>query len=403
MEEDILSKLNELRTLFAEAAPTDARVQEQYAWLICKGINRHAQELGALLCRQLLADAMRLPLSKPSLLYSSLLWSATKVANTFTEFHYVPFLNLWKPDQNLRPEDFQQGKSEDGKTFPSLSERMVRTMLTAQLMRPEEQPAFALEQTFGFHQIKDMVVTKVSQSEVKGRKMFFVQLTDAEGQVVMAEAHALRPNPLMPSERKHYVNVGQLYRVLLRDKQDGTECRLVDAVLSAQPLHEVFPVETGYVEHLDAEHGHIHVYDAHSRHFVSSGQRFVKASVGQFVRFIPIVPRQSAFKSAIILGTATMEDFPMREIRIVQVNPEKQYYLWELTDVSQPITETLSPLQLEKGETSPSFTKGFINMDEAHRWVGGLAQGQLLRAVVFLKRGRDKQKRPVVMRLAAVL
>lgn len=427
MAENILTQLQELRTLYAEAMPTDHKVIEQYAWIICKSINRHAEELGALACRQLLADLMRMPLPRPSMLYSSVLWSATKVASLYADFHFVPFLNLWNPTLHLRPEDFERGKStghegeegnaqqangQDIRTFPSLAERMVRGCMEAQLIRPEEKPNFMLKDWYGFHAIEPMVVTKVSQSEVKGRKMYFAQLTSQSGIEVVTEAHTLRTNPLTPSEGRHYANVGQLYNVLLRDKQDGSDMRVVDAVLSAHPLSAVFPVQTGYVEHIDHEHEHVHIFDSQSRHFVSSGQRFLKVNEGQFVSFVPIVPLKSKFKSAIVVppavpaGTpataiqeALISSFPPREIRITFINKEKQYVAWELVDASQPITEQLSALQLSQGETSPSFDKGYINMSEALSMVLDLSVGQVLKAIIYLRRGKDKAKRPHVAKL----
>lgn len=399
MNESILTQLQQLRALYADAAPSDSKTQEQYAWLICKAINKHADELGALPCRQLLADVMRLPLQHPSALYSSILWAATKMASLFTEFRFVPFLQLWNPKDNLREEDYQQGKSDDGKVFPSLAERMTRAALTAQLIRPDESADGIEPQRFGFHPIVPMIVVKVSQSEIKGRKLFFATLSTPDGTEVMAETHALRTNPLTPTEARHYVNPGQMYNVLLRDKQDGSSMRIVDAVLSSQPLSDAFPIVTGYVEHIDQQHAHIHIFDALSRHFVSSGQRFVKVQEGQFVQFVPITPQKSNFKSAIIIGSSSMNSFPPREIHITRYNAEKQYYAWELTDPSAPITEQLSSLQLSQGSTSPSFTQGFVNASFAQGAVPDIAVGNILQTIVFLRRGKDGQKRPHIARL----
>lgn len=401
MTEDILSQLKQLRVMYAEAAPTDQKSMEQYAWIVCKALNKHTEELGALMCRQMLADVMRMPLARPSLLYSSVLWAATKVASVFADFHFVPFLNIWNPVQNLRKEDFQPGKSEDGKAFPSLAERMTRMCLLAQLIRPEEKVSFSFEPQFGFHPVTPMVVTKVTQSDVKGRKMFFASLIATDGTEVMTEAHALRANPLVPSDKRHYANVGQMYNVVLRDKKDGAGLRVVDAVLSPTSLSDVFRTTVGYVDSIDAEHGHTHIFDSLSRHFVSSGQRFVRAQKGDFVLFVPVIPLNSKFKSAIILPCTKskaelLQSFPPREIRITSINTEKQYIAWELTDAANPITEQLSVLQLSQGETSPSFTKGFMNLNAAKEMMPELAINQTVQAIIFLRRGKDKTKRPVV-------
>lgn len=401
MNESLLTQLRELRHLFAEAVPNDKKTIEDYGWTISKSIIKHMEELDALTCRQLLADAIRLPIARPSALYSSILTAAIKMAGAFTDFHFVPFLNIWNPATNLRKEDYEQGKTADGKVFPSLAERMTKACLLAQLIRPEEKPSFALEQMFGYHNIQPMIVTKVTQSEVKGRKMYFAHLFGLDGEEIIAETHTLRSNPLSPSDKKHYVNVGQLYNTVLRDKQDGSGVRLVDAVLSSQPVSEVFPSCIGYIDFIDTEHNHIHIYDSLSRHFVSSGQRFVNAKEKQFVLFVPIVPNKSKFKSAIILPTTKNDAemiaaFPPREIKITSINTEKQYCSWELTDKSNPITEQLSPLQISQGEASPSFTCGFASLDIIKQSTPNPTSNQILQAIIYLRRGKDKAKRPFV-------
>lgn len=402
-DDNILIQLQELRKLYADALPDDRRIMEQYAGIICKSINRHAEELGSTMCRRLLADLMSMPLPKPSYIYSSVLWAATKVSAMFPEFHFVPFLNLWNPE-NLRQEDYAQGKSDDGKVFPSLAERMIKASLVAQLIRFEEQPECHTTDMMGYLPVTQMVVTKVTQAEVKGRKMFFVKLISNGGMEAEAESHLLRVNPLNSSDKKHYVNVGQLYNVLLKRKESGDALRVVDAVLSAEPLTDVFETVTGYVEYIDEQHGHIHVYDSLSRHFVSSGQRFVNPAKDSFVSFVPVIPSGSLFKTAVIVPSRQsqgelMASFPLRDIVITHVNEEKQYASWELKDKDNPITEQLSPLQLSKGETSPSFTSGFVDLQFARSQCADIAVGVTLSAIIYLTRGKDRQKRPRIKKI----
>jgi len=402
MEESVLTQLKNIRALYADAAPTDKKRVEEYAWIVCKGINKCAEELGGLMCRQLLADIMHMPIERPSVLYSSILWSATKVATLFPEFHFVPFLNIWGANDNLRTEDFEQKKDKDGKVFPSLAERMVKTVLLAEMIRPDEQPTQEINvQAFGYHPVAEMVVTKLIQAEVKGRKMWFANLISAEGMETSVEMHSLRRSPLIQSTERHYVNVGQLYNVVLKDKANSEEVRVVDAVLSQRSLVDAFPSCVGYVENYDSQNEHIHIYDGHSRHFVSSGQRFIKAEKGQLVTFVPIIPQKNLFKTAIIVKSQQSQDemlngFPLRDVRITNANSEKGYYSWQLLDEKSPITEILSPLQIAKGELSPSFTNGFVNMDVAKKYIPNINVGDVVKAIVFLRRGKDKQKRPFV-------
>lgn len=403
MEESILTQLQNLRALYAETMPTDKKRQENYAWIVVKSINKHAEEMGSLMCRQLLSDVMKMPLERPSLLYSSILWSAIKVASLFPEFHFVPFLNMWCPAENLRKEDYEPKKDYLGREYPSLSERVVKTMLIAQLIRPDEVFSTPINiACMGYHPVTQMIVTKVSKECVNGRDVWFATLVGADGTEVSTEMHKLRRNPLVQSDKKHYVNIGQMYDVVCKDKPTKTGMNVVDGVLSSRNVLEVFHPEVGYVENFDANYGQIHIYDGQSRHFVSSGQKFVKVEKGQLVTFIPIVPKTHQFKSAIIISSRDSigelrAKFPLREIRITHENAEKQYYSWELTDKDNPITETLSSFQMSQGNSeSPSFVSGFINMDVARQYIPNIAVGTVAKAIIFLRRGKDKQKRPFV-------
>lgn len=406
MEEDketLLAKLNELQRLFRDAETTDQSVIERYLWVLRRSIHLYAEELGSVKCRKLLAEALRLPVQRPSSLYSSILWAAIKVFETFPDFHLMKFLQMWDVAHNLRPED-RERKVVDGKTFPSLEERAVKQGYISLLLWPDDKTDFHFTNTFGYKEVTPMVVTQLTQSEVKGRKMHFAALTSADGLEVMAEVHVLRRHPLVQCEKRHYVNVGQMYNVLLREKASGEGVRLVDAVLAEKPLSACFPVCVGYVDHTDEVHSHIHVYDSGSRHFVSAGQRFIKAERGQLVEFVPIVPLANKFKSAIILPATKgqdelLDEFPLREIRITRIDEERGFCAWELVDGSHPIVEQLSDLQLADGAVAGIATQGFINLADARRMLPHVASGMTADALIYLRRGKDGTKRPYVATL----
>ena len=88
MEEDLVVQLRELQKLFADAAPEDGKIIEEYAWTICKVLNRNSDKLSSLYCRQLLAEYMKLDVAKPSLLHSAMLNAAVKVATESPDFHF---------------------------------------------------------------------------------------------------------------------------------------------------------------------------------------------------------------------------------------------------------------------------------------------------------------------------
>ncbi|MDO5447106.1 MAG: hypothetical protein Q4F34_04930 [Prevotellaceae bacterium] len=398
MEEDLAVQLRELQKLFADAAPDDRRVVEEYAWTICKVLNRESEKLSPLYCRQLLAEYMKLDVVKPSLLHSAMLNAAVKVAVASAEFHFVPFLNLWNLS-NLRREDYERQKDDSGKAFPSLVEKVGKAYVTARLMRPQETLADSTEMErivngMGFHIAVPMVVTKVSEFETNGRKLKFASLVGIDGKEANCEVHALRVNPALPKtgNQHHFVNVGQMYDVILKDKKDGESSNVYCGILSQRKINEVFPCETGYVEHVDPEHRHTHVYDAKSRHFVSATYH-ATASPGQFVDFVPVIPEKNKFKSAIIYkvyakGSGAAE-FGIRELKVTFVNHDKGYIAWELADVSAPIVEA--------GTSGPSFTSGYVSVDMFMEQGKNVpAVGESFRAIVFLKRGKDLEKRPHV-------
>ncbi|MBQ0073866.1 MAG: hypothetical protein KBT34_06705 [Prevotella sp.] len=441
MEDSLLSSLSQLRALFKDAAPTDAKTINDYAWLIAKTLLQHVTEIDALTARQLLADYIKLPVEKPSRLHSAILSAAIKVADKTNDFHFIPFLELWGPS-NLREEDYVRqvipstpSGPNAGKTFPSLAEKVVKAYAKARLLRPEEDsseksfnmlsPLFEMkgyDMEAGCLNIRRMLVTRIKEAVSKeGRKLIFVTLTSPEGINTECISSALVPHPLhpLPEGKRHYVNIGQMYDCILRHKKsDATDptkedtLTISDAYLSPSKPQDFFKEEFGYIESIDQQHSHMHIYDGHSRHFVAPILRFSKEQAGDFVRFIPIIPLASKFKSAIIIGKASVTDNDfiasplIRQIKITSIYAEKHYASWTLTDESQPITELLSPYQLSQGETSQSFTKGFISLTEDNLLPSYISDSKetlslsaTYNAVIYLRRGKDGVKRPHVSKV----
>lgn len=459
MPDTLFSQLTNLRKLFAEAAPSDVKVINDYGWTIVKMLLHHASELDSTTCRQLLADGMRLPLERPSRLHSALLSAAIKVSELSTDLHFVPFLRLWDL-RNLRAEDYERqqssghGASADSAgdtvsstsstsaasvhpphTFPSLVDRVVKAYVSACLLRPDEvldqeQVQILLPdlQKKGYvmqegRVVCPMLVTRIRETLSKeGRKLVFATLTSPQGLEVDGISSVLVPHPLhpLPEGKRHFVNVGQLYDCALRKKEDKVS--LAAACLSNADPAQLFPLEMGFVESIDSVHGQMHVYDRFSRHFVAHVLRFSREQVRDFVHFLPVVPLDSKFKTAVVSSRAKVseliqeqENRPslLRRIRITSLNTERHFASWELLDPSTPITEKLSPLQLSLGETTPSFTSGFLSLTSDNCIPGELfrktdalaavsahpqelAPGAVLQAVVYLRRGKDKQKRPYI-------
>lgn len=448
MESELVTQLSQLRSLYAEAAPTEPALVNEYAWLIVKTLNHETERLGSVMCRQLLADYLHLSTERPSRLHSAVLSAALRVHAAYPDFRFAAFLRLWNT-ANLLPEDMLP-HTKDGKVYRALAERVARSYIRSLLLfpddrLPDEQLAVMrhIIENAGMLAPQKMVVVSVSVSEVRGRRMRFVQLVSPTGVEVSCESHALHASPFAASAAggvppKHYVNVGQLYDVMLTKTKNapvpGTRYRpynVVEGYLSATPLAEVFPIVTGYVAGCDHTRNTLHIYDGLSRHFVASMGRFSREKVGDFVRFVPIVPLENAFKSAIIvdaksslstevasvgidafgvsddaLQSALAATFPPKQIRIVNINHQKGYLSWELLNPAEAIVESLSPYQLKRGEVSPSFIRGFISFadsssDSCSSSVPSIPYqvGEVHNAIIFLHRGKDGQKRPFVAKV----
>lgn len=414
--DNILLQLQQLRRLFAEAAPTDAKTISEYAWIIAKSLHHNHEQLGSYLCRQLLADYLKLPTERPSRLHSAILSAAIKVANTYPDFHFAAFLKIWSIN-NLRHEDEERPKTTEGKRFPSLAERTARALAHSLLIHEEDIDSFKAEASekndllaaHGYS-ISPMLVTRIKEVLGKdGRKYCFATLTSPTGIEVESIVNSLLPSPLhpLPDGKRHYVNIGQLYNVLLQSNLEYSLTNHADVIpnrstqvlktayLSQRKVQEIFPTEIGYIESIDTTHAHMHVYDRHSRHFVAHRLHFSREQVGDFVQFIPIVPQASKFKTAIILATVSSASDAVqsgfRTIRILKIDQEKKYATWQVFDKEGPVIEKLSPLQVAQGLKAPYAFSGFIDISSnaAHP---SFSEGDLYRAFVFLKRGKNGKK-----------
>lgn len=418
---DIIAQLEQIRQLYANAGVTGGAMAERYAWTLVKVLNSDALAADSVRCRQYLAEYMRLPIPRPSRVHSAILGVACGMAARFADFRFIPFLQMWDV-RNLRPEDYVATKGADGKAFTPLAERMARRYMHAMLLRPldsvepdQVQVIQEIARKMHYHTPRTMLVTSVTKGETRGRTIRFAHLVDACGTMFSCEIHNLQAHPLAtPPGERHYVNVGQLYDVLPRESQrfndetpGNAPLRIEAAYLSGRSFGDAFPCVVGYVKSYDATHGYYHIYDAKSRHFVAKAAeqhlgRYGQPAIaeGDYIRFAPIIPQpkrpgDKVFKSAYVVSKCASSDGPqefgLREAKVLYVDNAKGYYRWELTDTSAPI--------VEEGTTSPSCTGGFVNFAEGlhNESVAVPVTGQTVRLAVFLKRGKDGQKRPHVV------
>ncbi len=336
------------------------------AWNIYRYLNQNYKELGSTESRVLLNSFLKIPLARPSLVHSCILGLALKLCDVFDDFRLPAFLQVWGYPQCLRPEDRERQTNAEGRSFLSLAERAERTLNHYMLHHANERPA-----TDEASAILPMQAVKVFETQTDGRKRKSVKLVGPKGEELLADSHAF---PCKPWEI-----VGKLFDVLIRYSKEGNP-RVDEVVVSQQSVGDVFPPVVGYVDRFDGQHGHFHIFDSLSRHFVAENPR-LKPTVGSFVMFSPIVPAVDKFKSAVVTQLLTPDQgqqaFGLLSATVSYVNQEKGYFYYKLTE--NPPTTPEGTITLE-GSAQLSLSPVSLRV------------GQLVRLLLFLKRGKDGAK-----------
>ena len=385
---------------------------EDRAWDIVRELNEHMPVLGkkpttrlltSTEARGLLTEYFRICHPTPSRLHSAILSCGVRMAMVYPDFRFVPFLTMWG-FENLRPEDSETRRTKDGTRFPSLAEHMARAYAYSLLFHPslhltetEEAVIMPILTLKGFHTttsglVTPLLATRLFEAEVRGRKMTFVALISPEGEEIVTEVHTLTTYVKM-----HYeLIVGKLFDTLLRKSEQG-KLRIEAAYPSQSSAAQLFTTAIGYVDRIDAGHRHIHVFDNLSRHlvapYISSKPPYLE---GQYVRFLPIIPREGNFKTAVILevladGPGT---FGYRPAVITHVDPDKDYATWQLLPESDGQVRGIT----EAGTTLPPATSGYLRGTLARQ--KGLSlptRDTRIEIIAFLQRSKDGKKYPKVV------
>ena len=364
------------RQQLEEALATGQQHPEETQWTIFRYLKAHYATMGSVEARMLLAAYIKLHERRPSLIGSCMLGLALKIHEAYADFRLPQFLQAWGYDECLREEDRQPQTGKDGRRYLSLRERVERARASYLLHHPQEAHGDC-------NAITTMYAVKIFEKEQQGRKRRFVKLVAPDGLLMIADSHQF---PCKPWEI-----VGLVFDVLTRVSRQGRE-RAAEIVASSKRVDEAFTSETGYVDGIDLQHGHIHVFDSQSRHFVAdrSTLRVKGVEKGSFVRFCPIIAQDDPFKSAAIIETlpheAGLEAFGTCEATVMYVNRTEHYWKYALTAVPSSQQPTEAPEAIAR--------EGFAKLDllPASRQAT-LAPGQRVRIVLFLKRGKDGTKR----------
>lgn len=119
----------------------DVNLYSDFGWLIYY-VLKHTPLNDANSRKQMLFNYLALELPTPSKLHSRILGEAVKVEqNTPLQFRIRDFMRLWGFN-NLREEDWEQYRTEDGKILPSLVEKLIgvyaKELKTDGVEAPEE-------------------------------------------------------------------------------------------------------------------------------------------------------------------------------------------------------------------------------------------------------------------------
>ena len=354
-----------------DSIATGATHPDDTNWKIFRYLQHNYKTMGSVTVRTLLAAYMKLHVKRMSLVDSCMLGMAVKISETYGDFKLSKFLEAWGYDSCLRAQDLQRQTGKDGRQYLSLKERVERALQSYRLHHPEECNGEC-------EGIVSMYAAKVFEKEINGRKLRYVKLVATNGSELIADSHQF---PCRPWEIS-----GRIFNVLTRVSKQGNE-RVSEIVASAKRVDEAFSAEVGFVEFIDESHGHIHVYDSQSRHFVAdkSAHTALKISVGNYVRFCPIIANGDHFKSAAIVSVMDKYEgrkaFGIYEAKVEYANVKDRYIRYSLESAIRYTPE---------GNIIKAGFASTANLPEDVR--NGMVQGSHVRLILFLKRGKDGMK-----------
>lgn len=354
-----------------DSIATGAAHPDDTNWKIYRYLQNNYKTIGSVTARTLLAAYMKLHVKRMSLVDSCMLGMAVKISETYGDFKLSKFLEAWGYDSCLRAQDLQRQTGKDGRQYLSLKERVERALQSYRLHHPEECNGEC-------EGIVSMYAAKVFEKEINGRKLRYVKLVATNGSELIADSHQF---PCRPWEIS-----GRIFNVLTRVSKQGNE-RVSEIVASAKRVDEAFSAEVGFVEFIDESHGHIHVYDSQSRHFVAdkSAHTALKISVGNYVRFCPIIANGDHFKSAAIVSVMDKYEgrkaFGIYEAKVEYANVKDRYIRYSLESAIRYTPE---------GNIINAGFASTANLPEDVR--NGMVQGSHVRLILFLKRGKDGMK-----------
>ena len=294
---------------------------------------------------------------------------------TYDALHYPKGSTLDRKMDELRPRQTQEPLPKS-RTLGS-EPKEQREQSQAYLNSAESR----LRKTEGHPYLREMVATKVYETEYQGRKYKSVRMVAGDG----SESN-VRLERLACKEQKV---VGKVFKAQFSTGKDG-RTYISKIEKSTTLLTELFPVVLGYVHSYDEGHGHYHIFDSQSRHFVAEKPEVVTMA-GDFVWFCPVVPLKSKFKSAFVISVENqakgLAEFGLLNGKVTYINKEKGFFGYQLDEEAPKTPE---------GEVASTGTG---NLDLCPT----LAKGDKVKMLILLMRsGKNNGKHNRVIKITQI-
>lgn len=346
---------------------------EATQWHIFNYLQAHYKTMESKLVRMLLLAYLKVRNERPSLINSCMLGLALDISKFFVDFNLPVFLDYWGYPKLLRPEDAIQQKDDDNFS-PSLCKCVERA-------RSLYNKNHGLVSVLINHRC--LWAVKVFDFKNNGHVSHSVKLVDGEGHLAYADSKIF---PCKLADIQH-----KLYDAVTESNSEWAKYETVKKLsFSDKSVTDVFPILVGYVDRFVFNHGHYHIYDKFSRHYVAENPG-LKIYPGDYVEFCPIIAKYDTFKSAVVLSRLQRqpgrEGFGMIDALITQVDYSHDVLYYEIKG------------NLPKSDGGEIERHGVLEFNRVGNL--NLCNGQLIgkniRLVLFLKRNLDFAKHNFVV------
>lgn len=351
-----------------DSVSTAAFHPEETVWTIYRYLALRYKKVGSQEARMLLVVYLRLKMriNPFSCVHLYMLSLAVSISEEYADFQLPRFLRMWGYGRNLCEEAMCRTVGLYGQ---SLKKRVDYALQSYLLHHPED----------GTRGRSGAVISMYAVKMFEHKQRQLVKLVAPNGLELVADSQ-LFPCPTEIC--------GKLYDVLTSVSKFG-KLRASEIVEAWRRMTDAFPTQTGYVDRIDESRGYIHVYDAKSGHFVANKALLspdIVVPQGCFVLFCPIIANGDHFKSAAIIGvldrTEGRKAFGMYVALVTAVDAKGDFLRYTIETAIKPTVEGI----VTKEGTASLLVLRKENRDK-------IVQGQRVRLVLFLKRGKDGVKR----------